>query len=81
LVRQSGVTKAGGMRQILLLSRFNLTRYETGSTDSANRICCAAQTSLIDPMRDIFEDIFANQPLDPMEAARRNMRPNLRARF
>lgn len=32
-------------------------------------------------MRDIFEDIFENQPLDPMEAARRNMRPNLRARF
>jgi len=32
-------------------------------------------------MRDILEDIFANQPLDPMEAARRNMRPNLRARF
>jgi chaperone required for assembly of F1-ATPase len=32
-------------------------------------------------MRDIFEDIFANQPLDPMESARRNMRPNLRARF
>jgi chaperone required for assembly of F1-ATPase len=31
-------------------------------------------------MSDIFEDIFANQPLDPMEAARRNMRP-LRARF
>jgi chaperone required for assembly of F1-ATPase len=32
-------------------------------------------------MRDIFEDIFANQPLDPMGSARRNMRPNLRARF
>jgi chaperone required for assembly of F1-ATPase len=32
-------------------------------------------------MRDIFEEIFANQPLDPTEAARRNMRPNLRARF
>src|ERR1700754_5026080 len=32
-------------------------------------------------MRDILEDIFANQPLDPVEAARRNMRPNLRARF
>ena len=32
-------------------------------------------------MRDIFEEIFENQPLDPMEAARRNMRPNLRARF
>lgn len=32
-------------------------------------------------MRDIFEDIFANQPLDPTEAARRNMRPTLRKRF
>ena len=32
-------------------------------------------------MRDIFEEIFENQPLDPMEAARRNMRTNLRARF
>ena len=32
-------------------------------------------------MRDLFEDIFQNQPLDPMEAARRNTRPNLRARF
>ncbi|HWM82432.1 MAG TPA: ATP12 family protein [Pseudolabrys sp.] len=31
-------------------------------------------------MRDIFEDIFASQPLDPMESARRNMRP-LRKRF
>jgi chaperone required for assembly of F1-ATPase len=32
-------------------------------------------------MRDIFEDIFANQPLDPTEAARRAMRPSLRKRF
>ncbi len=32
-------------------------------------------------MRDIFEELFANQPLDPMEAARRGMRPNLRRRF
>ena len=32
-------------------------------------------------MRDIFEDIFINQPLDPTEAARRNMRPQLRRRF
>jgi chaperone required for assembly of F1-ATPase len=32
-------------------------------------------------MRDIFEDIFENQPLDPMESARHNMRPNLRTRF
>jgi chaperone required for assembly of F1-ATPase len=32
-------------------------------------------------MRDILEDLLANQPLDPIEAARRNMRPNLRKRF
>jgi chaperone required for assembly of F1-ATPase len=32
-------------------------------------------------MRDVFEEIFANQPLDPTEAARRNMRPQLRRRF
>ena len=32
-------------------------------------------------MRDIFEDIFHNQPLDPTEAARRSMRPQLRRRF
>ena len=32
-------------------------------------------------MRDIFEDIFENQPLDPTESARRNMRPQLRTRF
>jgi len=32
-------------------------------------------------MREIFEEIFENQPLDPMEAARRAVRPNLRKRF
>lgn len=32
-------------------------------------------------MRDIFEDIFKGNPLDPMESARRNMRPDLRKRF
>ncbi len=32
-------------------------------------------------MRDIFEDIFINPPLDPAESARRNMRPALRKRF
>jgi chaperone required for assembly of F1-ATPase len=32
-------------------------------------------------MRDIFDEIYANQPLDPNEAARRSMRPNLRKRF
>src|SRR6185369_10309272 len=31
-------------------------------------------------MRDLF-DVFRNEPLDPTEAARRNMRPNLRKRF
>ncbi|MGV3635583.1 MAG: ATP12 family chaperone protein [Pseudorhodoplanes sp.] len=32
-------------------------------------------------MRDIFDDIFKGEPLDPMEAARRNVRPTLRKRF
>jgi len=32
-------------------------------------------------MRDIFEDIFTDQPLDPMKSARRGARPNLRKRF
>jgi chaperone required for assembly of F1-ATPase len=32
-------------------------------------------------MRDIFDDIFQNQPFDPMESARRGVRPNLRKRF
>jgi chaperone required for assembly of F1-ATPase len=32
-------------------------------------------------MRDIFDDIFKDQPVDPTEAARRNMRPQLRRRF
>jgi chaperone required for assembly of F1-ATPase len=32
-------------------------------------------------MRDIFEDIFEKEPLDPMAAARRGMRPPGRTRF
>lgn len=32
-------------------------------------------------MQDIFEEIFAKDPLDAMEAARRSMRPALRRRF
>ena len=32
-------------------------------------------------MREIFDDVFENQPLDPMESARRGARPNLRKRF
>jgi phosphoglycolate phosphatase-like HAD superfamily hydrolase len=32
-------------------------------------------------MRDIFDDIFKNEPLDPVEAARRSVRVNLRKRF
>ena len=32
-------------------------------------------------MRDIFEDIFKGNPLDPMEAARRHVQPTLRKRF
>ena len=32
-------------------------------------------------MRELFEDVFGKDPVDPMESARRNMRPNLRKRF
>lgn len=32
-------------------------------------------------MREIFDDIFKNEPLDPIEAARRSVRVNLRKRF
>jgi len=32
-------------------------------------------------MRELLEDMFGSEPLDPIEAARRNMRPNLRKRF
>jgi len=32
-------------------------------------------------MRDIFTEIFENQPIDPTEAARRSLRPRLRKRF
>jgi chaperone required for assembly of F1-ATPase len=32
-------------------------------------------------MRDILQDLFINEPLDPTEAARRSMRPQLRKRF
>lgn len=32
-------------------------------------------------MRDLFDDIFANQPLDPMESARKGVRPRLSKRF
>jgi chaperone required for assembly of F1-ATPase len=32
-------------------------------------------------MRDVFEDIFAAAPVDPMESARRGMRPALKRRF
>ncbi len=32
-------------------------------------------------MRDILEDILKNQPLDPVESARRSVRPQVRKRF
>ena len=43
------------------------------------RTICDFDHSL--PMRDIFAEIFENQPLDPIEAARRAVRPQLRKRF
>ncbi len=35
----------------------------------------------LSPMREIFTEIFENQPLDPMESARQGGRPSLRKRF
>ncbi|MEA2928538.1 MAG: hypothetical protein QOG38_966 [Hyphomicrobiales bacterium] len=32
-------------------------------------------------MRDILQDLFQNEPLDPTESARRSLRPRLRKRF
>src|SRR5205809_3421014 len=32
-------------------------------------------------MGDLFEDIFQGEPIDPVAAARRGMRPQLRRRF
>ena len=32
-------------------------------------------------MRDIFAEVFASEPVDPTEAARRGARPKLRSRF
>src|ERR1700704_5179613 len=32
-------------------------------------------------MREILDDLFGNEPIDPTESARRNMRPKMRARF
>ncbi len=46
-------------------------------------VCCS-HAKLPDagsPMRDIIEDIFRNEPLDPMESARQGSRPVLRKRF
>src|SRR6266516_3319142 len=40
-----------------------------------------AHAAHVGGMRDLFEEIFANGPLDPIEAARRAMRPQLRRRF
>ncbi len=36
---------------------------------------------IFDGMRDLFEEIFAKEPLDPAEAARRGSRPRLPQRF
>ena len=48
----------------------------------AEVLCAKHPRYQVNPsMRDLFEDIFANDPLDPVEAARRTLRPQLRRRF
>src|SRR5262249_12642307 len=39
------------------------------------------RTAHLGAMRDLFDGIFSNEPLDPTEVARRAMRPQLRRRF
>jgi chaperone required for assembly of F1-ATPase len=50
-------------------------------TTAVGSASAAAQGNVKASMRDVFEEIFANQPLDPTEAARRGMRTQLRRRF
>ena len=42
---------------------------------------CDAVAAHLGAMRDLFAEIFTSEPLDPTEAARRAMRPQLRRRF
>jgi chaperone required for assembly of F1-ATPase len=71
-------------------------RLGAGTIGSAERLTCGARASKTAchgrlvlghyaggpvSMRDIFEDIYANQPLDPSEAARKSLRTPLRKRF
>ena len=51
-----------------------------GSAWNGHVECFIVAAHLAD-MRDLFEDVFKNQPLDPTEMARRSMRPQLRRRF
>src|SRR5438093_2945012 len=45
--------------------------------------CVASSTAVahVRPMHELLDDIFGREPLDPTEAARRAMRPQLRRRF
>ncbi len=48
--------------------------------ENAHVECFIVAAHLAD-MRDLFDDISKNQPLDPTETARRSLRPQLRRRF
>jgi len=52
---------------------------ELGAPRRFARLFCSAQSAEI--VREIFTEIFENEPRDPMAAARRGMRPALRKRF
>src|SRR3982074_1581204 len=51
------------------------------SSGSNDHVECFMAAAHLPDMRDIFDDVFKNQPLDPSEMARRSMRPQLRRRF
>ena len=46
-----------------------------------DRIFAALNVARRNDMRDIFDDIYKHNPLDPEELVRRNMRVDLRKRF
>src|ERR1700730_19262073 len=47
----------------------------------ARQVASFALAAHVERMRELLDRIFESQPLDPTEAARRAMRPQLRRRF
>jgi chaperone required for assembly of F1-ATPase len=57
---------------------FGLARSNFGASA---HVAWWSRTAHLDAMRDLFDGIFRDEPLDPTEVARRALRPQLRRRF